>query len=264
MVEAENLYRFNISVLVLLKDTVIVLAITALTIAEGNTLEYHEDVFGTYTITLDKFGDYDLVTRETFEDTYRGNQLLTRILGEMGKGLAAKIDQERYDQLETASADTIKVNAVKGVLLMKDVSDLKAEMEGKAYHPDVLIVSPTVLSYMLTTKIGTTGNYEFPILTVDKYGATEPLHKGEVGELLGLRIIKTARANAYATTVNETMMVMIDSSRALGEVIGRPIDTTIDNVSKIEMDKIKIVVWMRIGVDELDLKAIGLYNNHAT
>jgi hypothetical protein len=226
-------------------------------------LEYHEDTLGAYTITLDKFGDYDLVTRETFEDTYRGNQLLTRILGEMGKGLAAKIDQERYDQLETCTTGTDKVNATKGTLLLADVSELKATMEGLAYQPDVLIVSPTVLSYMMTTKIGTTGNYEFPILTVDKYGTTKPLHKGEVGELLGLRIIKTARANAYADTVNETMMVMIDTSRALGEVIGRPIDTTVDNVSKIEMDKVKIVVWMRVGVDELDPKAIGRYNNAA-
>lgn len=219
-------------------------------IAEGNSLVANATTTGTFPITVAKYGDYDLVNREVFED----QSIFTQedFISNMGEALAEKVDDLNLVALETAVAGSTETLAVAGTLtdLYDSVVDLKAKMKKFNESPSHLIIGPDQeAQFLKDTNEGI------------RLGQTKVNGDGDLLMVAGLKVIVSSLANANATTASMVQAIVIDAKRALGEAWGRRPDTTVDAVSKAESDQVKLVTWIRYGVAALDLKAIGHVKN---
>jgi len=215
-------------------------------IAEGASLTSTASSFSVYSITLSKYGDYDVLSGESIEDT--SDDVKAKILAEMGKAIAAKIDQVRYDEINTAVPGQTKNAATAGQILLADILDLKAAMEDTKYKPDVLLLSPLGLANFL--------RYNQSLL---QYQMVDALMAGKVAMVAGLRVVVFSGAVDPSATAGATLAYVIDSSRALGEIWGRPL--TFEELRVPETDQYKEVCWVRYGASELDTGAIGRLKN---
>ncbi|MCA1811452.1 MAG: hypothetical protein LC623_05515 [Halobacteriales archaeon] len=219
-------------------------------IGQGTALVANATTTGTYPMTLAKFGDYDLVNREVFEDQTIFTQ--EDFINNMGSALGVKVDDLNFTALETAVAASSETLAVAGTLtdLYDQVVELKAKMKKLNVVPTHLIVGP---------------DQEAQFLKDTNQGIREMQTKvNENGDLLkvaGLECIVSSLANANASTASMVQAIVIDANRALGEAWGRRPDTTVDAVSKAESDQVKLVTWIRYTCAALDLKAIGHIKN---
>lgn len=218
-------------------------------IAEGTALTANATTTGTYPIAIEKFGDYDLVNREVFEDQTIFTQ--EDFIRNMGEALAEKVDDLVYTELETAVAGSTETLAVAGTLtdLYDQVVELKAKMKKLNENPSHLLIGPDQEAQFLKD---TSEGIKFQQISV---------REGELLAVAGLEVIVSSLANANAATAGLVQAIMIDARRALGEAWGRRPDTTVDAVSKIESDQVKIVTWIRYGTASLDLNAIGHVTN---
>lgn len=218
-------------------------------IAEGTALSDVATTSGTYPIALAKYGDYDLVNREVWED--QDNFSEGDFVMNIGEALAEKVDQVLYAAAEGAAAGTLTNLATAGDLtdLYEKVVDCKAAMKKLKVKPSHLIIGPDQEARFL--KDAEEGIRFTQIQVRD----------GELLQVAGLSVIVTANANANVLTAGEVQAIIIDSRRALGEAWGRRPDTTVDEVSKAESDQVKLVTWIRYGAAALDLDAIGHVRN---
>lgn len=220
-------------------------------IAEGASLTANATTTGTYPIAIEKFGDYDLVNREVFEDQSVFTQ--EDFIRNMGEALAEKVDDLVYTELETAVAGSTETLAAAGVLtdLYDQVVELRAKMRKLKMVPSHLIIGPDQNAQFLKD---TSEGIKHEQISV---------REGQVLTVAGLEVIESPLANANASTLNMVQAIMIDARRALGEAWGRRPDTTVDAVSKAESDQVKIVTWIRYGTSTLDLNAVGHVKNPA-
>lgn len=236
-------------------DTVKVAALAARTaqgpIAEGTALTDNASSISVVPITLSKYGDYDLVNAEVFEDQKLFDS--GDFLRNMGRALAEAIDQTAYDALEGAAAVHTEALATAGVYadLYDKVVDLKKKMEGAKLRPSHLIIHPDQeAQFLKDTSEG------IKLTQIDASA-------GNVSMVAGLSVVVSPLANAQSATLSEVQAIVIDSSRALGEVWGRRPDTTVDDVSRREFDQVKLVTWLRYGNAVLEAAAVGHIKNPA-
>lgn len=218
-------------------------------ISEGTTLTANATSTGTYPIVVEKFGDYDLVNAEVFED----QEIFDRedFVRNMARALAEKVDDLVFTELETAAASSTETLAVAGTLtdIYDQVVELKAKMKKLKVKPTHLIFGPDQEAQFLKD---TSEGIKLQNITV---------RDGQVISVAGLECIVSPLANANAATASLVQAIMVDRSRAVGEAWGRRPETTIDDVSKKESDQVKLITWIRYGTDELDVKGIGHVKN---
>jgi len=218
-------------------------------IAEGVALSATDHVTGTYPITLAKYGDYDLVPTEVFEDQTIFSE--ADFIANMAEGLAEKVDALVYAALIGAAAGSTVNLAAAGNLsdLYDKIVDVRAEMRKAKVKPSHVIMGPDQEAQLLKD---TDEGIKFESINVQA---------GQVLAVAGMEVIVTPLANANAATAGMVQAVVIDARRAIGEAWGRRPDTTIDAVSKAESDQVKLVTWIRYGTAALDLEAIGHVRN---
>jgi N4-gp56 family major capsid protein len=218
-------------------------------IAEGVALTDTATTTGTYPVTLAKYGDYDLVNREVFED--QDNFTQEDFIRNMGEALAEKVDDLVFTALEGAATTNVQDLAVAGTLtdLYDKVVDLKAMMKKDNVNPTHIIIGPDQEAQFLKD---TSEGIKFTSITVQD---------GELLRVAGLEVIVTSLANAKAATAGLVQAIVIDQRRALVEAWGRRPTTTVDATSKAESDQVKLVTWIRYGVAAMELNSIGHVRN---
>lgn len=214
-------------------------------ITEGNALSATSSDPTVKAITIAKYGDYDLVTGETFEDT--SDDFKARLVNSMGYAIGEKLDDIVYTELETATPGSSKTLTTKGdgTSLYDKVVELRGDMLAAKVRPDTLIIHPDYEASLLKETVqGVRGN----MVTVG--------NDGHIDRVAGLNVIVSAAANASAATTHIVQAIVIDSTRAVGEAYGRPLEFKTAEPD-IEYDRTKVVCWIRYGADELDTAGIG-------
>jgi hypothetical protein len=213
----------------------------------------------TYSITIQPYGDYDEMCAYSL---WKANgPVKDRILNEMAKGLAHARDvaiwaaitalgvPPTYHAHSTVSCTSTATDSgccgsQYGKSFYNAVIEVTQAMKAAAYHPDYLILNPTVARYFYNK------DYLYENGFQTKYDAN-----GNMTMLHGLKVIESCCATACATTSKGTMAVIIDSSRAVGEAWGmRP---KFEEERIAYCDKYRETIWMYWGCNDLDLGAIG-------
>ena len=203
----------------------------------------------TKSITLSKYGDYDILTQESID--YTAGPVKDMLLDEMGAALAEKLEQVTYDVLKNAASTQTYTLDISGTLSYEDIlrAEAKAKKDKKV-RPDFLIIAHDLVPDLLLD----------PNLTKTvNYGEGTVALPGEVGRIGNVRIIAHDLAVAKATTTGTVQGILIDSTRAFGEAFGRPL--TFEEERVPEDDTWKEVCWVRYGAAVLDPDAIMLLKN---
>lgn len=229
-----------------------------------NCLSDTSTTFGTYNIPVKPWGDYDLVCGYSIWEA-KGN-VVALILNEMAKRMAKCRDEYIWDRLTTGVTPNIDQESAvvcsDGVIetscctytydLYNSIVTVKQHMKGECYEPDYVIMHPEVAAYLYFKESGSAPFMAFmPGIKFDD--------KGNLLEVAGLKVIETGAAERCSDTSGEVMAVVIDSSRAIGEVWGkRP---TFNEFYDAKCDRYEEVLWQYWGAEHLDQNAIGWISN---
>ena len=208
------------------------------------------------TVTINRLGDYDLLHGLAFWAAPADTQ--AAIMNEMAKGVAYKQDQQIiwsmctagtaptyhcYSNVSVTSTASYGVSGVYKYNLYESVVSQKATMAAAGYHPDVIIMNPTVAARL---KIAS-GLAQYPQVTLDA--------DGNLTSLAGLRVIETPAAPTAATTGKATFAILIDSSRAVAEAWG--MHPTFETQRVPDCDETKLVLNTYWGCHLVQSAAIG-------
>lgn len=222
--------------------------------------------FGTYSVPVYAWPDYDLLCNFTEWETC--GPLRAKIMNEMAKRMAKCRDDKIWDEISdytTMSPNTTyntnyackqtdgtsKATFAAGGSscctyafdLYDSIVDARQHLLGDSYNPDTVILHPTVAAYFYYLQ-GMAPNEHMVTWTND----------GHLKTLGGLKVIETCTANTCSKTNDAVMAVVIDSSRAVGEVWGmRP---KYNEFYEVDCDRTKITLWQYWGASELDQNAI--------
>jgi len=83
---------------------------------------------------------------------------------------------------------------------LDDVREIRMTLENLNYTPDIMVVSPWVKSKLLD---------ESAFIDASAYGAREPILNGEIGKIMGLKVISTTNLDKFGGSV-----LVIDSRHA--------------------------------------------------
>lgn len=218
-------------------------------ISPGGALTATDSSFGTYPITLQKFGDYDRVQNEVLEDQEIFD--VSAFTANMGKGLGERIDQEVYDVLEAATPGSSETLAAAGVLtdLYDQIVELIAKMEKLKVKPSHIIIGPDQKAQFLKD---TSEGVKFGQINV---------RDGQVISVAGLPVVMSPLANANTATAGAVQAIIIDRSRAVGEAWGRRPNMTVDRTTEAPSDITRLIAWLRYGTAVMDTNAIGHVKN---
>jgi len=220
----------------------------------------------TYNIKVAAWGDYDLLCHYSlWESTGPVKEMIAK---EMSKRMAECRDEELWSNLATdAGATSVNVDIETAVPcqnagivgscctfaynLYNSIVSVQKHMQGDAYKPDFVIMHPEVSQY-LYMKDGS--GYHVSHLPTVKF-----TDQGQLDTIAGMKVIECCNANKCTGGTGAVMAVVIDSSRALGEVWGkRPtLSTDYINIS----DSTRLVLWQYWGSAVLDPEAIGWISN---
>ena len=219
--------------------------------------------FGTYNVYVQAWGDYDLICNYSMWEASGPAQAM--IADEMGKRLALCRDQEIWSNLVTdVGTPNIDIESTVSCMdgeisgscctftydLYNSIVSVMKHMQGDAYNPDYVIMHPEVAAYLYFRDAA---GYFFTTMP----GTT--FKDGKLATLAGLTVIESCNAAKCTDTASAVMAVVIDSSRAVGEVWGKRPTFQTDPV--IECDQTKLVVWMYWGSSPMDSGAIGWISN---
>ena len=149
-------------------------------------------------------------------------------------------------------ADNIKSTGLKvaggGTLTGKQILQLKAKIEGENYHPDVFICHPDHLADLLYDT-----NTKF--LEASAYGSREPLLRGELGQVFGMKVLVTSR-------IPKSSAIMVDTSALGYRVIKKPLESIREE--KPEYYQIWYHLWGRENFGVVNTLAIGMITGLTT
>lgn len=215
---------------------------------------------GTYPITISAYGDYDLMCGISLFKAC--GPVKEKILREMAKALSKLRDEEIWDAISEVTpgyeADLVAAwNAsvvtdgccFNTVDLYNKIVYLYKQMQGAALNPDTVIMHPEVAAHLYYKDNG----------TIPYASLTTPLVKFDgSGQLIAigpLKVIECCNASSGTDLSGATLAVVIDSSRAVGEVWGkRP---KFYEFFEVDCDRYKETVWMYWGCAAMDTNAIG-------
>ena len=221
-------------------------------IAEGAALTSTDTTVGTYSITVQKYGDYVELSDESIY--YTSGDIRGQILQAMADGWALKLDELVYNAIATATPGSTVTLSTAGdeSELYGAIVELKAQMEAKHIPADdlILIIHPTVEAILAKeTSLGVRGQ----MVKFD--------NNGNLQSVAGVKTIVTSVANEWSSDLNAVLAVMIAKSRAVGEVWGKPLKfwEWYDGTTNMYKDG----YWAYYGVAAMDTDGIGHIINPA-
>jgi len=220
--------------------------------------------FGTYPVPVQAWGDYDKICGFSIWEA-KGN-IVEAILKEMSKRLAWCRDAEIYSNLITdvgspnIDVETVCVceaSKIEGGCctftfdLYNSIISVQKHMQGDAYEPDYVIMHPSVAQYIYF-KDG--AGYHHGAMPQVKFDG-----KGQLTTISGMKVIECCNATDCAGGSGVVQAVVIDSSRAVGEVWGKKPTFEVQRIP--ECDQWKHVLWQYWGSSILDPLATGWVSN---
>lgn len=136
-----------------------------------------------------------------------------------------------------ANGDTWNVNAY------GPITDAVAEVRGRKWTPNFLVVDPSALSGILKSDM---------FIDAAKYGSNEQIVNGEIGKVGGLKVLTTTNMPAGAALV-------IDSERASWMAVKRKLD--MKRWDNPQTDSIELYFYVEYGIEVTDADALQLILN---
>jgi len=227
--------------------------------------------FGTYSIRVRAWGDYDLVCGFSIWSA-KGN-VVALILKEMAKRMAMCRDAEIWsnltDDFTTPNfVNKTEVSCEDGQIsgscctftydLYNSIVSVIQHLRGDAYDPDYVIMHPNVAAYLYYKDAAGYFYDRMPGTTYDK--------EGNLQTIRGCKVIESCNATdcndtgaLLPTNKDGIMAVVLDSARAVGEVWGkRPI---FHEFYDAKCDRYEEVLWQYWGSNAMDTNAIGWVTN---
>lgn len=234
---------------------------------ECSCLSDTSTTFGTYSIKVLPWGDYDLVCGWSIFEA--DGPVVKLILNEMAKRMAMCRDSHIWDSLANnlsapnIDVETFAVCSDSGIAgscctftfnLYNSIIEVQKHMQGDAYEPDYVIMHPTVAAYLYFRD----GSYSHAGLPQIKYD-----EKGQLVSISGMKVIECCNADTCSSNTSgdgtNINAVIIDSKRAIGEVWGkRP---TFNEFYDAKCDRYEEVLWQYWGAATCDPNAIGWVSN---
>lgn len=228
-----------------------------------NCLTKTSSTLGTYSVTVQQYGDADSICRFSADIEACGDVRGT-IANEMAKGLAKKRDEEIWGQITSfgaaptwsatlASAWTAGVTTdsccFNAVDVYNKLINLQKQMQGGALNPDYVILHPTVAAHLYYKDNGTMPQPQLnmPLL---KFDGT-----GKLLSIAGMKVIECCNATTGTDASGTTLAVVIDSSRAVGEAWGMRPEYSERFINECNYDI--VAYWMYWGASEMDTNGIG-------
>jgi hypothetical protein len=210
--------------------------------------------FTKVSLTLDSYGDLAEICELDLQ--HAGDIVKDGILEDMASGLAEQVDLEIYSQLVTANAgftDTLNSCCTSGPSLDSccfDVFDLydsivtmEANMRENGVTPNYIILAPSVAAHFKYKQ------------ALSQEGLQISYNGNELSKIGSMSVIEFPCAKRCDGT-GGVIAVILDSNRAVGEGWGkRP---TMEQDRDIDCDSTTVAIHMYVGIDELDVNAIGL------
>lgn len=224
--------------------------LSAVSVSEGQSLKSLGASAGTLsytatTITPGKVGVTAVITQEAIEGCELN--LIRDAITEAGIALAQKEDQDIINAFVSgAGTNTINCN---GTLTYEKILQAVTAIKAKNWSPKYLVVHPSALGGILT---------DARFTDVSRYGSAEPIVNGEIGKILGLKVLVTTN---IGTDGNKSALV-VDSDRAAWMAIRRHLD--MKRWDNPDTDCIELYFYVEYGVAVTDKDAMMLLTNTYT
>ena len=207
--------------------------------------------FTKVSLKLDSYGDLAEICELDLQ--LAGDAVKDGILEDMASGLAEAVDVEIYAQLLSASASHVHLKeccsgpsndscCMQTVNIYDAIVTVEAQMRESGYHPDFIILAPTVAAYFKYRE------------AVSSKGLQISMNGNELSKIGNLSVIEFPCANACSTVTDYTIAIVLDSSRAVGE--GWGMKPKMEQDRNIDCDSTTVAIHMYVGIDELDAGAI--------
>lgn len=233
---------------------------------ECECLSVTSTTFGTYSIPVWAYGDYDELCGFSLWEA--SGPVKDQVLNEMAKRLAMCRDARIWDILTGSSEGfTPNVNIYSAVScgdgaletscctftydLYNSIVSVMKHMQGDGYDPDYVILHPNVAKFFYYKDAA--GYFNTPLVKFDT--------NGNLTNISTLKVIESCNAADCSTTGSAVMAVVIDSKRACGEVWGKK--PSFHEFYEAKCDRYEEVVWMYWGALRLDPLAISHISNPA-
>lgn len=138
------------------------------------------------------------------------------------------------------SRDNYVDAGTEGTFSYQDIVRVANEIRGRKWSPDFMLIHPDQMADLLK-------NAQF--VDFSKYGAREPLLRGEIGQISGMRVLVT-------TNMRSGNALVISSKRAAWLAIKRHID--LKRWDNPQSDSIELYFYMEYGSQVTDEDAIAL------
>jgi len=212
--------------------------------------------FTKVSLHLDSYGDLAEICELDLQ--HAGDVVKDGIMEDMASGLAEAVDLEIYDQLQTAAAvytevlddccsgpslDSCCFNGF-GRNLYDLIVSIEAQMREGGVRPDKIILSPSVAAQFKFTQ------------ALSQMGLQISYSGNELSKIGNMEVIEFPCANTCSGATDTVVAIILDSSRAVGE--GWGMKPKMEQDRDIDCDSTTVAIHMYVGIDELDVNAIGL------
>lgn len=215
--------------------------------------------FSTYSISIKKYG----ISTEICEwDVWQvGNEYRTNYLKSLGGVWAEQFDYLIYNELDTATPGytTSVATSVAGMsgsccsdsfllAAYNGIDSIVTQMRTAYYKPDYILMHPNMAAVFRRMQDPA------PIFA----NTIDIAKNGALKSILGIPVIEYAGAVDpldTGTTTGDELVIIIDSSRAVGGVFGKK--PRMESERNIDCDSTTYAMWCYFGAAELDTGAIG-------
>jgi len=212
-------------------------SLTANTVTEGSAPTTSEVTVTTpNTITIGKIGLRAWISQEAIDAS--NIDVIRMQIQEAGIALAVKEDQDIIAALIAGYGSSVAMSG--GTLTYAQILSAATNIRGANWDPNVIVMNPAQFAQILNSDMFTDAS---------KYGGREPLLRGEVGMISGLKVLVT-------THMTSGKALVLDTREAGWLAIRRPVDLKRwDNPST---DCVELYFFMEYGVKATRTQAIAL------
>jgi len=188
------------------------------------------------TITIGKIGLKAVITQEAIDAS--NIDIIRMQIQEAGYALAVKEDSDIMTALIAGYGSSVSMAG--GTLTYAEIISAAGNIRAYNWEPNVIIMNPAQFSQILASDMFTDAS---------KYGGREPLLRGEVGMISGLKVL-------VSTQIASGKALVLDTRQAGYLAIKRPVD--LKRWDNPATDSVELYFFMEYGVKATRTEAIAL------
>jgi len=210
-------------------------ALTAGDVTEGSSPTQQSELATTAnTITIKKIGLKAFISQEAIDAS--NIDVIRLQIQEAGLAIAKKEDTDILNALIAGRGGSIDMSG--GTITYAQIITAATEIRALNFDPNVIVMNPTQFGQILNLDMFTDAS---------KYGGREPLLRGEVGMISGLKVLVTTQIAAGKALV-------LDTREAGWLAIRRPVD--LKRWDNPGTDSVELYFFMEYGVKATRADAI--------